>query len=86
MAVVNKKIIFESVTISFNENEFAYLCTILARTGGSPDRSLRGASQSIIDSLQEADINYYGFARQEEIDHSTGGKGSIYFRDVPGKY
>lgn len=81
MATVVKKVIFESVTISFDEEEFAYLCTMLARTGGDPQKSLRGAAARIIKSLEDAGIEYFGYTRQREVDTETPARGSIYFKD-----
>lgn len=78
-----KKCIVSSVTLTLDSEEFAYLCTVLARTGGSPEKSLRGAADRLIKSLEASGIDYFAYARQHEIDSRAGGQGSIYFKDKP---
>lgn len=83
MAKVSKKVLsLKEITISLNEREFAYLCTILGRTGGDPEKSLRGAATSIIDALANVGIDIHSYNRPLQIDHNHGGQGSIYFKDV----
>lgn len=83
MAKVMKKVVtVESMTLTLNTDEFAYLCTIIGRTGGSPVNSLRKAASSIVSAIEDAGMDYEEFACPAEVDEENVYAGSIYFKDV----
>lgn len=69
------------VTLELDDREFKYLCTILGRTGGSPENSLRGAADSIVQGLAAGGVNYREYLDDSLVDVANSSRGSIYFKD-----
>lgn len=71
----------DSITLELNGDELIYLCTVLARTGGDPLRSLRRHAETISAALAEQGISAVKISRQNEIDDRHG-RSNIYFKDA----
>lgn len=69
------------VTLELDDREFKYFCTVLGRTGGSPENSLRGAADDIIQALAAGGINYREYLDDGLVDVTNSSRGSIYFKD-----
>lgn len=70
----------ESVTLELDADELTYLCTVLMRTGGDPQKSLRRHADSIIAALAAQGIEIVAYEREQEINERYG-RASIYFKD-----
>ena len=77
--VITQKI--DKVVLELDEEEVSYLSTVLRRTGGNPDKSLRRAALRITRALAEEGVETEFYDKGHLIDRSTDSVNSIYFVD-----